>query len=76
MIQYFFTEVKCKRNTQITHIEETEKTSLSNQALVLKLLNMFYFPSFKSNQLLTTVVKVLIQKCSYMWSPLIKTQCL
>ena len=25
MIPYFFTEVKCKGNTQITHMEETEK---------------------------------------------------
>ena len=36
MIHIFFMEVKCKGSTQIIHMEETEKTSPSNQALVVE----------------------------------------
>ena len=35
----FFTEVKCKENTQITNTEETGKTSTSNQATLGKIFN-------------------------------------
>ena len=40
MVPYFFTEVKCKENTQIIHMEETEKCHRVIRLLILQLARM------------------------------------
>ena len=35
ILYFFFTEVKCKENTQITHMEETEKHISHSKKLIV-----------------------------------------